>query len=562
MPSDETGMANAFAALSPPEIHPLVNSGPGPEALGIAQRLAATLARREDARARRIEALAEEIRAGAPRGAGVGAAAPLADAAMTGAQLLHEVRTRVGIQHEVFGKTREELRAVPDQPPQPDFVHRKYPFLVDCARETAKYQANAEHNLRVFAHYEGVTSAYREDVPEPVRLADPGDDVVLIDEAPRSGELPVLPDVFAMPVAGELPVSQGGHASGLLPVEDDAEPRTIPDTPVIVDPPAVEEAPASGDLLADRGVALDDAEAPTDGGLPVIAEDPAPEPSVPLQPPGAPPGPGVSPAGAVDGGPPEVVPQGAPSRPVPAQPVPVAPVPEPVTPSRPSPIADTPEPSAAPPAGPEVPAAAPATSPPAGPAVPAAASAAAPSPAGPDVRATAPAGPPPAAPDVPVAAPVPAPAPSRPARVPAGVSPAGTAAPEPARAPRPAEAAPRAPQYVPGPGNGFGPLAGFDPGTGFPQGVEFGPSAGYAGGLDSPSTGSGSAWSARSQFTEHEASVPATNGAAANGTNGHGRTPPPAPNGEERKRATFLVEPDDEDIFASDQLTAPPVIGE
>jgi hypothetical protein len=116
-----------------------------------------------------------------------------------------------------------------------------------------------------------------------------------------------------------------------------------------------------------------------------------------------------------------------------------------------------------------------------------------------------------------------------------------------------------------GSGGGFGPGGGGSSGFGRGSGSGFGGASGGAAGRGGLSSGSGSSSGAGATSAAEEAAMQrgatGSTGAAGQSGMGAGRGQKGAQD-QEHKRPSFLVEPDADSIFGTDQMTAPPVIGE
>ena len=128
MSSPVTSLERMFAGMfmSAHEIYQSVNSGPGPSPMYDAQDAARTLATNQQQRADQINRLAEKISAGwqGEAGAGAaGAAGPLANYALGGAQNLGYAGKALQDQGDQFEYVKNTVKPVPANAPESNFFN-------------------------------------------------------------------------------------------------------------------------------------------------------------------------------------------------------------------------------------------------------------------------------------------------------------------------------------------------------------------------------------------------------------------------------------------------------
>jgi hypothetical protein len=149
--------------LSPQQIYEQLTSGPGSLTLDNAQLKTQSEWGMEDDRARQIRKLGENIRRGwqgEASDAAFGAAQPLAEAALRGADNLNSAQDLLSRQSGSFHRAFNDVRPVPAQPPA-NPLGDMIPFETDIDREVKAYQADAQHNVQVFEGYDNA-SLYNE----------------------------------------------------------------------------------------------------------------------------------------------------------------------------------------------------------------------------------------------------------------------------------------------------------------------------------------------------------------------------------------------------------------
>lgn len=150
-------MSDVF--LTPQQIYEKLTGGPGSGSLGDAQRISYDEASRESERAERITRIGRTIQGGWQGNAAdeaYGAAAPLADAALRGADDLYRSQDLLDRQSGSFQRAANSVVPVSDDLPEMDVGDFMNP--VDYEQEVRRYQADAEHNMQVFEGYDNASS--------------------------------------------------------------------------------------------------------------------------------------------------------------------------------------------------------------------------------------------------------------------------------------------------------------------------------------------------------------------------------------------------------------------
>lgn len=179
-----------FRALTPYEIYVQLLGGPGSGPLSLAQQSISRAAQREAERAERIRRLADRIRGGWQGSAGdaaYGAARPLATNAIAGSERLDIAQDLMARQAESFHRAANSVRPVAEKPPESNILNDMKPFETDLDREIKQYQADARHNIDVFAGYDSDSLYNETNMPDRYSLVDhPGDLITVTPSEYRS----------------------------------------------------------------------------------------------------------------------------------------------------------------------------------------------------------------------------------------------------------------------------------------------------------------------------------------------------------------------------------------
>lgn len=154
--------------LTPKQIYDELTGGPGSDTLDTAQRASHGEAQREADRADMIAQIGRKIQTGWQGGAAEGAsgaAKPLAEAASRAADELYRAQDLLDRQNGSFHRAANSVVPVSGGPPEMTLDDALDP--VDHEKQVRAYQADAEHNMRVFEGYDNEsghneTSAPRE----------------------------------------------------------------------------------------------------------------------------------------------------------------------------------------------------------------------------------------------------------------------------------------------------------------------------------------------------------------------------------------------------------------
>jgi hypothetical protein len=156
------------AGLTPHEIYVQVTGGPGSNRLNQAHDATRSEWASEDERAQLIKKLGEKIRGGwegEASSAAFGAALPLAETAIRGADQLDMSQDLLSRQSGSFHDAANNVRPVPPQPPESNVLNDAIPFETDLDREIKSYQADAQHNIDVFGGYDNASSYNETNMP-------------------------------------------------------------------------------------------------------------------------------------------------------------------------------------------------------------------------------------------------------------------------------------------------------------------------------------------------------------------------------------------------------------
>jgi hypothetical protein len=149
--------------MSPHEIYQHFANGRGTDRLDDAQDATRAEWRLEEHRSEMIRkqgALVQGGWQGAASEGAFGAVQPLAISAVAGADLLSRAEDLLDRQSGSFHRAANSLKPVPAEPPKLDITDPMLPFT-DYEKQVTSYQADAQHNMDVYAVYDGA-SEYNE----------------------------------------------------------------------------------------------------------------------------------------------------------------------------------------------------------------------------------------------------------------------------------------------------------------------------------------------------------------------------------------------------------------
>ncbi|SDC86355.1 hypothetical protein SAMN05216174_10546 [Actinokineospora iranica] len=169
------------SGLTASQIYHALTGGSGASTLTMAQHTAGQEAKTETERAERINQLAQKIEAGWQGKAGAaayGAAKPLAEVTILGADNLDHTDQLLQEQGGAFGSASSSVVPVAENPPDTGFWDEATPWDTDTEDELSKYQANSEHNLRVYQMYDENSMSNEQALPmDYSSLHDTGGDI-------------------------------------------------------------------------------------------------------------------------------------------------------------------------------------------------------------------------------------------------------------------------------------------------------------------------------------------------------------------------------------------------
>ena len=155
-------------AMSPHKIYEYFANGRGTETLDDAQAATRNEWQLEDDRAGMIRRQGELIRDGwqgtASEGA-FGAAQPLRDSAVHGADMLSRAEDLLDRQSGSFHRAANDVQPVPAEPPGLE-LNDSVPFTTDYEAQVREYQAGAQHNMDVYRGYDGASEYNQTNMPE------------------------------------------------------------------------------------------------------------------------------------------------------------------------------------------------------------------------------------------------------------------------------------------------------------------------------------------------------------------------------------------------------------
>jgi hypothetical protein len=185
--------------VTPQEIYEQLTGGPGSDSLMAAQGISYNEAARELDRAARIRRISSIIDGGwqgnAADGA-YGAAQPLAAAAMVGAEHLHQSQDLLDRQGGSFHRAAADVVPIPAEPPETGMLEQLTPFDTDTEKEVRQYQADAAHNIHVFAGYDNASTHNETYMPQQYDITNHsggtmsvtgGDTINVDDDGPSGG---------------------------------------------------------------------------------------------------------------------------------------------------------------------------------------------------------------------------------------------------------------------------------------------------------------------------------------------------------------------------------------
>jgi hypothetical protein len=170
------------SGLSPQEIYEKLTGGPGPATLQAAGDRTRQEWQNEEDRAQLIRRLGEHIRQGwhgESGDAAFGAARPLAEAAIQGADKLGTAHDLLNRQGGSFHRAHNDVRPVPPRPPD-NPIADMIPFETDLDREIKAYQADAQHNMRVFEGYDNASLYNETNMPKEYSNIRPSGDTITV----------------------------------------------------------------------------------------------------------------------------------------------------------------------------------------------------------------------------------------------------------------------------------------------------------------------------------------------------------------------------------------------
>ncbi|TDV47840.1 hypothetical protein CLV71_10975 [Actinophytocola oryzae] len=190
--------------ISPHEIYEYMTNGRGTGMLDDAQYATRSEWELEKDRAAMIRKQGELIRdgwQGAASESAFGAAQPLAESAIHGADLLSRAEDLLDRQSGSFHRAANSVVPVPPEPPKMDIFDRMAPFA-DYEEQVSAYQADAHHNLEVYRGYDHASQYNETEMPAEYRTVNHSGDTVAVtgedtddyihvpDGQPRNGDDP------------------------------------------------------------------------------------------------------------------------------------------------------------------------------------------------------------------------------------------------------------------------------------------------------------------------------------------------------------------------------------
>jgi hypothetical protein len=207
------------AGMSPHQIYEYLTHGPGSGTLDEAQAATRAEWTREEARALLIRRQGELIQSGwqgAASDAALGAALPLAESALRGADQLSRAEDLLDRQSGSFNRAANSVRPVPPEPPKMDILDAMAPFA-DYEKQVRAYQADAQHNIEVFRGYDSASEYNETNLPSQYRtISHSGGDIGVTGLDPRR-------DDIGLPVGGgDHEPPKRGTESGPPPAGSDS----------------------------------------------------------------------------------------------------------------------------------------------------------------------------------------------------------------------------------------------------------------------------------------------------------------------------------------------------
>jgi hypothetical protein len=153
--------------MSPHQIYEYFATGRGTGLLDDAQAATRQEWQLEDGRADLIRKQGELIRGGwqgsASEGA-FGAAQPLAESALHGADALSRAEDLLDRQSGSYHRAANSVKPMPSEPPQMDINDTMLPFA-DYDKHVTTYQSDAQHNIEVYRGYDGASEYNQTNMP-------------------------------------------------------------------------------------------------------------------------------------------------------------------------------------------------------------------------------------------------------------------------------------------------------------------------------------------------------------------------------------------------------------
>jgi hypothetical protein len=153
--------------MAPHQIYEYFATGRGTDLLDDAQTATRLEWELEDGRANLIRKQGELIRGGwqgaASEGA-FGAAQPLAESALHGADALSRAEDLLDRQSGSFHRAANSVKPVPTEPPKLEMNDTMLPFT-DYDKDVTSYQADAQHNIDVYRGYDGASHYNQTNMP-------------------------------------------------------------------------------------------------------------------------------------------------------------------------------------------------------------------------------------------------------------------------------------------------------------------------------------------------------------------------------------------------------------
>ncbi|MGQ0837709.1 hypothetical protein [Actinokineospora sp.] len=164
--------------MSAHQIYEALRGGAGTSSLATGYDIANAEAGLEAERAKLINRIAQKIEAGWQGQAGAaafGAAKPIADVSIVGADNLERTHALLRDQADGFDSASGSVLPVPPSPPETGFLDDITPWSTDTESEIERYRQDSEHNIRVYGMYDDQSTANEQALPmDYSSLTDPG----------------------------------------------------------------------------------------------------------------------------------------------------------------------------------------------------------------------------------------------------------------------------------------------------------------------------------------------------------------------------------------------------